>query len=130
MNSDKGGIDPKKIQAIRECLERQFVDITFSQTIRPTFIFHHGVEKQSWHLIFNEQFLADHISSEALQHFVDNKVIPKVLKNPGKRIQISKLGDITVEEKNLSYLSDSKAEVRSRSKSGHCSPTCSTLIKA
>lgn len=102
MNSGKGGIDPNAIQAIRECLERQFVDIKFSQTIRPTFSFHHGVEKQSWHLIFNEQFLADHTSAEELQHFVENKVIPKILKNPGKRIQISKLGDITVEEKNLS----------------------------
>jgi hypothetical protein len=102
MDSRNGGIDPKKIQAIRKCLERQFVDIKFTQTIRPTFIFHHSVEKQSWHLIFNEQFLAHRTSSEELQHFVENKVIPKVLKNPGKRIQISKLGDITVEEKNLS----------------------------
>jgi len=49
-----------------------------------------------------EQFLADLIPNEKLQHFVENKVIPTVLKNPGKRIQISKLGDITVEEKNPS----------------------------
>ncbi len=102
MDSDIGGIDPNTIQTIRECLEKQFVDIKFSQNIRPTFGFHHGVEKQSWHLIFNEQFLVDHTSREELQHFVEHKVIPKVLKNPGKRIQISKLGDITVEEKNPS----------------------------
>jgi hypothetical protein len=102
MDSGKCGIDSKKIQAIRECLEKQFADIKFSQNIRPTFVFHHGVEKQSWHLVFNEQFLADHRSVEELQHFVEHKVIPKVLKNPGKRVQISKLGDITVEEKNPS----------------------------
>ncbi len=102
MDSDKRGIDPNTIRTIRECLEKHFVAIKFSQAIRPTFGFHHGVEKQSWHLIFNEQFLADHTSSEELQHFVEHKVIPKVLKNPGKRIQISKWGDITVEEKNPS----------------------------
>lgn len=102
MDSDKRGIDPNTIRTIRECLEKHFVAIKFSQTIRPTFGFHHGVEKQSWHVIFNEQFLADHTSSEELQHFVEHKVIPKVLKNPGKRIQISKWGDITVEEKNPS----------------------------
>ena len=102
MDSDKRGIDPHTIRTIRECLEKHFVDIKFSQTIRPTFGFHHRVEKQSWHLVFNEQFLADRRSSEELQHFVETRVIPKVLKNPGKRIQVSKLGDITVEEKNLS----------------------------
>lgn len=102
MDSGKCGIDPNTIQTIRECLEKQFADIKFSQNIRPTFAFHHGVVKQSWHLIFNEQFLADHTPGEELQHFVENKVIPKVLKNPGKRIQVSKFGDITVEEKNPS----------------------------
>jgi hypothetical protein len=102
MDSGTSGIDPIKIQAIWHCLEKQFANVTFSQKIRPTFVFHHGVEKQSWHVVFNEQFLADHMSIEELQHFVENKVIAKVLKNPGKRIQISKFGDITVEEKNPS----------------------------
>jgi hypothetical protein len=102
MDSGKCGIDPIKIQTIRKCLEKQFAAVTFSQNIRPTFVFHSGVEKQSWHLVVNEQFLADHLSIEELQRFVEHKVISKVLKNPGKRIQISKLGDITVEEKNPS----------------------------
>jgi len=102
MDSGKSGIDPLKIQTIRDCLKTQFVDVKFSQTIRPTFSVHHGVEKHSWHVVFNEQFLADHPSPEALQHFVEHKVIPKILKNPGERIQISKWGDITVEEKNPS----------------------------
>jgi len=101
MDSGKSGIDPITIQTIRDCLKKQFVDVKFSQTIRPTFSVHYGVEKQSWHLVFNEQFLADHTSPEELRHFVEHKVIPKALKNPGKRIQISKWGDITVEEKNL-----------------------------
>jgi hypothetical protein len=102
MDSGKCGIDPIKIQTIRQCLEKQFSGVTFSQNIRPTFVFHHGVEKQSWHVVFNEQFLTDHMAIEELQHFVASKVISKVLKNPGKRIQISKFGDITVEEKNPS----------------------------
>ncbi len=102
MDSGKCGINPITIQTIRQCLEKQFSGVTFSQNIRPTFVFHHGVEKQSWHLVFNEQFLADHMAIEKLEHFVESKVISKVLKNPGKRIQISKFGDITVEEKNPS----------------------------
>ncbi|MDF0674343.1 MAG: hypothetical protein P0120_08380 [Nitrospira sp.] len=102
MDTGKCGVNPITIQTIRECLEKQFVDVKFSQTIRPTFGFHHGVEKVSWLLVVNEEFLAGHMSLEKLRRFVEDKVIPKVLKNPGKRIQVSKLGDVTVEEKNLS----------------------------
>ena len=102
MDNDEGGIDPITIRTIRECLEKQFADVKFSQTIRPTFIFGSGVGKLSWHLVINAEFLAGRMSIEELRHLVETKVIPKVLKNPGKRIQISKYGDITVEEKNLS----------------------------
>lgn len=102
MDSGTCGIDPMKIQTIRNCLEKQFANVTFSQKVRPTFVVHHGVEKQSWHVVFNEQFIADYGSIEELAQFVESKVISKVLKNPGKRIQISKFGDITVEEKNPS----------------------------
>jgi len=99
MDSGTGGIHPNTIRIIQECLEKQFVNIKFSQTVRPTFSVHHGVEKQSWHVVFNEQFLAAKTESHELQLFVEHKVIPKILKNPGKRIQISKWGDVTVEEK-------------------------------
>ena len=99
VDSGTGGIHPNTIRTIRECLEKQFIDIKFSQNMRPTFGFRHGIEKQSWQVVFNEQFLVDHTSSEELRHFVAHKAIPKVLKNPGKRIQISKWGDITVEER-------------------------------
>lgn len=102
MDRGKGGIDPINVQTIRECLEKQFADVKFSQAIRPTFTFNGGVAKLSWHLVMNQEFLADRMSIEELQHFVEHKVIPKVLKNPGKRIQISKYRDITVEEKNPS----------------------------
>lgn len=102
MDRDTCGIDPRPIQAIRECLEKQFVDVKFSQAIRPTFTFHTGVGKLSWHLVINEKFLADRMSLEELQRFVEEKVIKKVRANPGKRIQISKYRDITVEEKNFS----------------------------
>ncbi len=102
MNRGNSEIEPSTIQTIRACLEKHFVGVKFSQNLRPTFAFHHGVEKQSWHLVFNEQFLTDHTSREELQHFIEHKVIPKVLTHPGKRIQISKYRDITVEERNLS----------------------------
>jgi hypothetical protein len=99
MDRGKSGIDPITIQTIRQCFEKQFSDVKFSQNVRPTFIFHDSIEKQSWHVIFNEEFLAGHPSIEELQLFVEHKVIAKVLKNPGKRIQISRFGDITVEDK-------------------------------
>ena len=101
---DKGtcGIDPLKIQVIRACLEKQFVDVKFSQAVRPTFTFNHGDRKLSSLLVMNEEFLADRMSLEELQRFVEEKVIKKVHANPGKRIQVSKYRDITVEEKNLS----------------------------
>ena len=95
------GIDQTKIQTIQECLEKQFVDVTFAFKDRPTFVFNNGVAKQSWNLIFNEAFLADRHSVEELKHFVNRKVIPKIQQNPGKRIQVSKIGDITVEEKRI-----------------------------
>jgi len=101
MDRGKCGIDSTKIQAILECLEKQFVDVKFSQNIRPTFTFKNGVRKLSWLLVINEEFLADRMPIEELRRFIEEKVIKKVHENPGKRIQISKYRDITVEEKNL-----------------------------
>jgi hypothetical protein len=102
MDSGTCEIDPIKIQTIRECLEKHFVDVKFSQNIRPTFSFNNGASKLSWHLVMNSEFLAARISTEELRRFVEQKVIKKVHEHPGKRIQISKYGDITVEEKNPS----------------------------
>lgn len=102
MNSGAGGIDPIKIQAVRECLERHFLDVKFSQTTRPTFTFHNGTPKLSSLLVMNAEFLADCKSLEELRHFVEEKVLKKILQNPGKRIQVSKYRDITVEEKSCS----------------------------
>lgn len=95
------GIDQNKIQAIQACLEKQFADVKFAFKERPTFVFNNGVDKQSWNLIFNEAFLADHPSLEELGQFVNRKVIPKIQQNPGKRIQVSRVGDVTVEEKKI-----------------------------
>jgi hypothetical protein len=102
MNRGDGGIEPSTIQTIQACLEKHFVGVKFSQHLRPTFAFHHGIEKQSWHLVFNEQLLADHTAHEVLQHFIEHKVIPKALSHPGKRIQVSRYRDITVEERQVS----------------------------
>lgn len=95
-------IDPRTIQVIQECLEKQFVDVKFSRNPRPTFTFKAGDRKLSWLLVVNVEFLADCISLEELRKFVEEKVIKKTHANPGKRIQVSKYRDITVEEKNLS----------------------------
>lgn len=102
MNCGKGGIDPIKIQTVRACLESHFLDVKFSQAIRPTFTFHNGTPKLSWLLVINAEFLADCKSIEELRQFVEEKVLKKILQNPGKRIQISKYSDVTVEEKNFS----------------------------
>lgn len=102
MNGHTGGIDPMKLQTIQACLETQFRDVTYNQKIRPTFTFHQGDCKLSWLLIMHEEFLADHMSPGELGRFMDAKVIKKILQNPGKRIQISKHWDVTVEEKTLS----------------------------
>jgi hypothetical protein len=42
------------------------------------------------------------MSIEELRRSVEEKVMKKIQENPGKRFQISKLRDITVEEKILS----------------------------
>ncbi len=102
MNGCTATIDPMKIQTIQACLERQFRDVKFDQKIRPTFTFHHGDHKLSWLLVMHEEFLADPMSLEELWQFIDGKAIKKILQNPGKRIQVSKYWDITVEERNLS----------------------------
>ncbi|MGC4099415.1 MAG: hypothetical protein QM706_20110 [Nitrospira sp.] len=103
MDTGKRGVDPTiKIQTIQECLGKQFIDVKFSQNVRPTFTFHSGVPKLPWLLVVNPEFLADPMPIEELRRFMEEKVIKKVNQNPGKRIQISKLGDITVEERNLS----------------------------
>lgn len=102
MNSPTATIDPIKIQTIQACLERQFSNVTFDQKIRPTFTFHHGDHKLSWLLVMHEEFFADSMSLEKLWQFIDGKAIKKILQNPGKRIQVSKHWDITVEERNLS----------------------------
>lgn len=90
------------LQTIRACLEQHFVEVKFSQTPRPTFTFRTGVEKLSWLLVMNEEFLADHVAPDELRRLIDQKVLPKIHQNPGKRIQISKYRDVTVEEKNIS----------------------------
>ena len=99
MNSRTGAIDPMTIQTIQACLDTQFRDVTFDQKIRPTFTFHHGDHKLSWLLVMHEEFFADQMSREELWQFIDAKVIKKILQNPGKRIQVSKYWDVTVEER-------------------------------
>ncbi len=101
MTTEHGGIDPVKVQTIQDCLKTQFADVTFAFKDRPTFVFTNGLDKQSWILIVNESFFGNRQSVEELQQFMNRKVIPKIQQNPGKRIQISKVGDVTVEEKKL-----------------------------
>ena len=102
VNADPGENESRNIQTIRECLERHFVSVTFNQQVRPTFAFKHADGKVSWLLVINREFLSDNMSPEELRRFVEERVIKKIHANPGKRIQISKYRDITVEEKQLS----------------------------
>lgn len=100
MNSNLQGSDLIKIQTIQGLLEQQFVDVKFKPHPRATFSFHDGVPKASWLLVLNSEFLIDQsMSLDALRGFIEEKVFKKVHANPGKRIQVSKYWDITVEEK-------------------------------
>ncbi len=99
MSSDQEHIAQKKIQVIRDSLERVFQDVKFRSDTRPMFVFKNDKHGQSWQLVFNQDFLQDRCFVEKLQPYVQDKVIPVLLRNPGKRVQISKYGDITVEEK-------------------------------
>ena len=102
MDSKRGGSVLVKIQTIQGLLEQQFVDVKFTPHPRPTFSFHDGVRKMSWLLVLNSEFLNDQsMSLDVLRGFIEEKVLKKVHANPGKRIQVSKYWDITVEEKNL-----------------------------
>lgn len=102
MDSKRRGSDLIKIQTIQGLLEQQFVEVKFNPHPRPTFSFHDGVRKASWLLVLNPEFLIDQsMSLEALRGFIEEKVLKKVHANPGKRIQVSKYWDITVEEKIL-----------------------------
>ena len=75
MASGKCEIDPTKIQTIRECLEKQFVDVKFSQSIRPTFTFHNGVRKLSWLLVMNEEFLHVHRGVAAIRSILGRRLV-------------------------------------------------------
>ncbi len=90
------------LQSIRAYLEHHFVEVKFNPTPRPTYTFRTGLEKQSWLLVMNEELLTEHIAPHELQRWLDQKVLPKLHQNPGKRIQISKYRDVTVEEKAVS----------------------------
>jgi hypothetical protein len=102
VDTGPGESESRNIQTLRECLERHFVHVTFSQHVRPTFAFKNNDGKVSWLLVINREFLSDCMSIEELRRFVEERVIKKIHANPGKRIQISKYRDITVEEKHLS----------------------------
>ena len=56
MRSGQMGIDQTKIQTIQDCLEKQFVDVTFAFKDRPTFVFNNGVAKQSWNSFLTKRF--------------------------------------------------------------------------
>lgn len=102
MDSTRRGSDLIKIQTIQGLLEQQFIDVKFTPHPRPTFSFNNGVRKVSWLLVLNSEFLIDQsMSLDALRGFIEEKVLKKVYANPGKRIQVSKYWDITIEEKNL-----------------------------
>lgn len=102
MNSKLQGSELIKIQTIQGLLEQQFVEVKFKPHPRATFSFHDSVPKASWDLVLNSEFLNDQsMSLEGLRGFIEEKVLKKVHANPGKRIQVSRYWDITVEERIL-----------------------------
>ena len=90
-------LDLEKRRMIQDSLENLFHEVKIGGDFLTLFAFHNG--KDSWQLQFNREFL-DHLRTiKELQLYMEDTVIPAVLANPAKRIQIGSNGGIFVAEK-------------------------------
>ena len=97
MNDGPIALDLAKRRMIQDSLENLFNDVKIGGDFLTLFIFHNG--KDSWQVQFNREFLDDLRTIKELQLYMENTVIPAVLANPAKRIQIGSNGGIFVAEK-------------------------------
>jgi hypothetical protein len=79
------GVDPKKFETVKSCLEASFKDV-WLDTSNQRFVFNDG--KQSSELIFNRAFIDDITESRLKSHMVKD-IVPTLKANPGRRISVS-----------------------------------------
>jgi len=98
MNDDRTPLDPKKVQLIRESLEKYlFSDVQ------------HRSDEQMWtHFTFNERPKRSEIrfnrlfleECNNLDELMEKSIIPLLVANPGKTILVGEMGVLSVQEKD------------------------------
>jgi hypothetical protein len=94
MSKDQSGIDVEKMSIIRNCLAKLFHDLYIGGEFLNFFAFTNGT--QSGQLKFHHEFLDPLQSTGKLQEYMDATVIPAVLANPNKRIEVDAQGSLTI----------------------------------
>jgi hypothetical protein len=92
------GVDPKKIEIVKSCLEISFKDIRHRQEDGPIERFAFNDGKESSDLVFNRAFIDD-IPEDRLKSYMEKNIVPTLKANPGKRISVS-TGGIGVSDKD------------------------------
>ncbi len=97
MSDDHIALDLEKRRMIQDSLENLFHDVKIGGDFLTLFVFHNG--KDSWQVQFHREFLDNLGTIRELQFHMENTVIPSVLANPAKRIQIGSEGEISIAQK-------------------------------
>jgi hypothetical protein len=85
------GVDPRKFQVVRSCLEAIFKDVTLDES-KQCFLFNDG--KQSSELVFTRALLDDIRIHQLgwLKAHMAMKIIPALKANPGKKVSVNNSG--------------------------------------
>jgi hypothetical protein len=85
------GVDPRKFQVVRSCLEAVFADVNLDES-NQRFVFNDG--KQSSELVFARVLLDDIRIHQLgwLKAHMAMKIIPALKANPGKKVSVNNSG--------------------------------------
>jgi hypothetical protein len=97
MTTHEEDVDPVRIQIILDCLEQISDDISVGEHLT-LFVVHQ--DGHSWQLRFNRDFLENVQPVEDLQPYIDTTVIPSLLANPDRRLEVGPHGEISVFSKS------------------------------
>ncbi len=97
MSKNQSGIDVEKMSIIRNCLAKLFHDLYIGGEFLNFFAFTDGTH--GGQLKFHHEFLDALQSTQKLKEYMDATVIPAVLANPNKRIEVDAQGSLTITEK-------------------------------
>jgi hypothetical protein len=82
------GIDPQKIQIIRDCLEAMFHDVR-QDNLSERFVFNNGKQTSELKL---DRAVVDDLPFDQIKHYMETQVVPKLHENPGKVIYVGSNG--------------------------------------